>query len=83
MNYYSKRAKAVCPDAYSFAYDDASSTFTVPTGTGFEVVFCPAGRSTIIKKTLAGTSGAGLSAGGLERSLVALWVGVIIAVWFS
>ncbi|QDS74096.1 hypothetical protein FKW77_009650 [Venturia effusa] len=78
-NYYSKRAKAVCPDAYSFAYDDASSTFTVPTGTGFEVVFCPEGRSTVIKRTLAGTSGAG----SLGRSLLTLWTGVVVAVWFS
>lgn len=82
-NYYSKRAKAVCPDAYSYAYDDASSTFTVPTGTGFEVVFCPAGRSTNIKRTLAGTSGAELSAGTLSRSLVAFCGGVLVAVWFA
>jgi hypothetical protein len=82
-NYYSKRAKAVCPDAYSYAYDDASSTFTVPTGTGFEIVFCPAGRSTVIKQTLAGTSGAGSSAGIVSTSLVALWVGVFVAVWFA
>ncbi|TID12847.1 Osmotin thaumatin-like protein [Venturia nashicola] len=78
-NYYSKRAKAVCPDAYSFAYDDDSSTFTVPTGTGFEVVFCPVGRSTVIKKTLGGTSGAR----SLETSLFAILAGVLIALWFS
>lgn len=35
--------KQACPDAYSYAYDDQSSTFTChgnPT-TGYEVVFCP------------------------------------------
>jgi hypothetical protein len=57
LNYYSKRAKQVCPDAYSYAYDDATSTFTVPTGTGFEIVFCPEGKSAVIKKVLAGSLG--------------------------
>lgn len=48
---YSKRAKAVCPDAYSYAYDDQTSTFIIPHGGGWEVVFCPAGRSTNILRT--------------------------------
>ena len=47
-NYYAKAAKSVCPDAYSYAYDDATSTFSVPTGAGFQVIFCPGGRSTDI-----------------------------------
>jgi xanthine/CO dehydrogenase XdhC/CoxF family maturation factor len=45
---YSQQAKKVCPDAYSYAYDDQTSTFIIPQGGGFEVVFCPAGRSTNI-----------------------------------
>ncbi len=49
---YSSSAKAVCPDAYSFAFDDQTSTFVVPSGGGWEVVFCPAGRSTDILRTL-------------------------------
>ncbi|KAL1876403.1 hypothetical protein VTK73DRAFT_9342 [Phialemonium thermophilum] len=46
---YSRRAKAVCPDAYSYAFDDATSTFAVPAvyggrgGAAWEVVFCPRG----------------------------------------
>ncbi len=35
--------KAACPDAYSYAYDDTSSTFTClgnPTS-GYEIIFCP------------------------------------------
>ncbi|EON95928.1 putative thaumatin family protein [Phaeoacremonium minimum UCRPA7] len=48
---YSTRAKQVCPDAYSFAYDDQASTFIIPSGGGWEVVFCPAGRSTDILAT--------------------------------
>ena len=51
-SYYSTQAKKVCPDAYSYAYDDKKSTFIVPEGGGFEVVFCPAGRSSNIIATL-------------------------------
>jgi len=47
---YSQDAKKVCPDAYSFAFDDQTSTFIVPSGGGFEVVFCPTGRSSNILK---------------------------------
>ncbi|CAI0407581.1 unnamed protein product [Linum tenue] len=38
---YSKLFKAQCPQAYSYAYDDGSSTFTCPTGDNYLVVFCP------------------------------------------
>lgn len=48
---YAASAKRVCPDAYSFAYDDHASTFIIPSGGGWEVVFCPAGRSTDILPT--------------------------------
>lgn len=47
-SYYSKAAKTICPDAYSYAYDDQYSTFIVPKGAGFQVVLCPGGRSTMI-----------------------------------
>ncbi|KAK5166619.1 uncharacterized protein LTR77_008162 [Saxophila tyrrhenica] len=40
-NYYAKAAKSVCPDAYSYAYDDQDSTFIIPEGAGFQVIFCP------------------------------------------
>jgi hypothetical protein len=49
---YSQQAKQVCPDAYSFAFDDQSSTFIVPKGGGWKVIFCPEGRSTNILRTL-------------------------------
>jgi len=48
---YSKNVKKVCPDAYSFAFDDQTSTFIIPSGAGFEVVFCPGARSTNIIDT--------------------------------
>lgn len=48
---YSRSAKAVCPDAYSYPYDDSASTFVLPGGGGWRVTFCPAGRSTDILAT--------------------------------
>ncbi|KAF1833071.1 thaumatin family protein [Decorospora gaudefroyi] len=48
---YSRNVKTVCPDAYSYAFDDQTSTFIIPSGAGFEVVFCPGGRSTTILST--------------------------------
>lgn len=50
---YSSSSKKVCPDAYSFAFDDQTSTFIVPSGSGWHVRFCPTrGRSTNIIQTL-------------------------------
>lgn len=48
---YSRAAKAVCPDAYSYPYDDGASTFVIPAGGGWRVTFCPRGRSTNILET--------------------------------
>ncbi|RWW25015.1 hypothetical protein GW17_00010665 [Ensete ventricosum] len=31
----------LCPDAYSYPKDDATSLFTCPGGTNYRVVFCP------------------------------------------
>ncbi|KAI0513891.1 hypothetical protein KFK09_009923 [Dendrobium nobile] len=42
---YSEFFKNACPRAYSYAYDDASSTFTCATGTDYEITFCPATTS--------------------------------------
>lgn len=55
---YSRKAKKVCPDAYSYAYDDLLSTFTVPTGKGFEITFCPGGVSSDIMANKEQSSGA-------------------------
>lgn len=69
---YSKKVKSVCPDAYSFAFDDQVSTFIVPKGGGWEVVLCPAGRSTNIlrqlgKELLQVASGGKLSARSVKQ----------------
>lgn len=38
---YSTTVKSICPDAYSYSHDDASSTFTCDTGGDYTVTFCP------------------------------------------
>ena len=60
---YSTAAKAICPDAYSYAFDDQTSTFIIPSGGGWEVTFCPTGRSTNILKTFKPQLGALSEAG--------------------
>lgn len=38
---YSQVFKSACPAAYSYAYDDASSTFTCFGASSYDVTFCP------------------------------------------
>lgn len=38
---YSKYFKGLCPDAYSYPKDDATSLFTCPSGANYKVTFCP------------------------------------------
>ncbi|KAI7738337.1 hypothetical protein M8C21_005370 [Ambrosia artemisiifolia] len=38
---YSMFFKNLCPKAYSYAYDDKSSTFTCNTGPNYDITFCP------------------------------------------
>ncbi|KAI3917182.1 hypothetical protein MKX01_003631 [Papaver californicum] len=38
---YSKIFKDACPQAYSYAYDDKSSTFTCASGGNYLITFCP------------------------------------------
>ncbi|XP_073102129.1 thaumatin-like protein 1b [Elaeis guineensis] len=38
---YSEFFKKECPQAYSYAYDDSSSTFTCPNGANYLITFCP------------------------------------------
>jgi hypothetical protein len=62
----------VCPDAYSYAYDDQTSTFIIPQGGGFEVVFCPAGRSSNILATFGDQLRQLAQTGHATRDIVAL-----------
>ncbi|KAK8280276.1 hypothetical protein V6Z12_D09G165200 [Gossypium hirsutum] len=38
---YSKKFKDQCPEAYSYAYDDATSTFSCTGGPSYLITFCP------------------------------------------
>ncbi|PAN10631.1 hypothetical protein PAHAL_2G106900 [Panicum hallii] len=38
---YSQFFKAQCPLAYSYAFDDGSSTFTCASGGNYQIIFCP------------------------------------------
>ncbi|KAI5603101.1 hypothetical protein BDE02_01G196900 [Populus trichocarpa] len=38
---YSMTFKQQCPQAYSYTYDDKSSTFTCPSGGNYLITFCP------------------------------------------
>ncbi|KAI9056020.1 hypothetical protein LZ554_000952 [Drepanopeziza brunnea f. sp. 'monogermtubi'] len=69
-NLYARSAKAVCPDAYSFAFDDQASTFIIPSGGGWEVIFCPPGRSTNILATFKAQMQA-LSQSGVSKAIAA------------
>ncbi|KAH0837588.1 hypothetical protein AYO21_05078 [Fonsecaea monophora] len=69
---YSQQAKKLCPDAYSYAYDDQTSTFIIPQGGGFEVVFCPAGRSTRILATFGDQLRQLAQTGHATRDIVSL-----------
>ncbi|KAG0493576.1 hypothetical protein HPP92_004570 [Vanilla planifolia] len=42
---YSQFFKNSCPRAYSYAYDDATSTFTCHAATGYRIIFCPSSTS--------------------------------------
>lgn len=70
-SYYSTQAKSVCPDAYSYAYDDTTSTFIMKQGAGFKIVFCPAGRSTNILKTF-GNQVKEMAAKGVTQQIMSL-----------
>ncbi|XP_002467352.1 thaumatin-like protein 1b [Sorghum bicolor] len=57
---YSQFFKTACPRAYSYAYDDATSTFTCAAGsTDYTVTFCPA-LPTSVKSTGQNPQAAGL-----------------------
>lgn len=44
---YSQVFKAACPRAYSYAYDDATSTFTCSGSGAYSVTFCPRAGATL------------------------------------
>lgn len=52
VGYTEHREEPLCADG-GVAFDDQTSTFIIPSGGGFEVIFCPPGRSSTILATMA------------------------------
>lgn len=40
-NKYASQIKSACPSVYSYAYDDATSTYSCAPSSGYTVTFCP------------------------------------------
>ncbi|KAG9149017.1 hypothetical protein Leryth_010624 [Lithospermum erythrorhizon] len=59
---YSEVFKKACPTAYSYAYDDKSSTFTCSSGAHYLITFCPSPNAS--QKSSSGTSGQVPPSGG-------------------
>ena len=53
------------------AFDDQTSTFIIPSGGGFQVVFCPPGRSSNILATLSAQLHQLATSGRVSASLLA------------
>ncbi|KAH7285119.1 hypothetical protein KP509_33G014000 [Ceratopteris richardii] len=53
---YSEFFKSACPDAYSYAYDDATSTFTC-SSSQYTIVFCPSSTPSIASHSTRTSSG--------------------------
>ncbi|KDP36909.1 hypothetical protein JCGZ_08200 [Jatropha curcas] len=73
---YSQMFKAACPRSYSYAYDDATSTFTC-TGADYVITFCPSvasqksatGSQTTTTSTATGSdTGSGNEPSGINSS---------------
>ncbi|KAF7870463.1 hypothetical protein EAF04_004207 [Stromatinia cepivora] len=71
-NDFAKAANTICPDAYGYPFDDQTSTFIIPTGGGWEIVFCPEGRSTNILKVLGDEMRKIASAGKVTKDIIEL-----------
>ncbi|KAK9941612.1 hypothetical protein M0R45_007314 [Rubus argutus] len=59
--------KAACPKSYSYAYDDATSTFTC-TGADYTVTFCPSSPSQKSSRDSTPMTGGATSQEGLAGS---------------
>jgi Thaumatin family len=87
---YSKIFKALCPNAYSFAFDDPSSTFTLPSEftVSYEVAFCPGITLYDFERWLIVVHGStNIKNGSVRLSMVrGIWLLealLIIFVWFG
>ncbi|XP_076952634.1 thaumatin-like protein 1b [Bidens hawaiensis] len=77
---YSEYFKAACPTAYSYAYDDGTSTFTCTAG-DYVITFCPTPANSR-KTTGAGQSAESSGSGSLAKaSGVTLLAFILTLVW--
>ena len=69
------------------AYDDKDSTFVVPTGGSYQVVFCPSGRSTAIiansSAQAVAKSHGGLTSAANVESISPPWILACAALVFT
>ncbi|CAN0918741.1 Thaumatin-like protein 1 [Linum grandiflorum] len=73
---YSEFFKNACPRAYSYAYDDGTSTFTCSSGNDYVVTFCPSSTPSLKSEESDRPEPAKLSAAYRETSLSL--VGVVV-----
>ncbi|ESR48433.1 hypothetical protein CICLE_v10001885mg [Citrus x clementina] len=67
---YSQIFKSACPHAYSYAYDDKSSTFTCGSGPDYTITFCPS-PNTSQKSSQGGNSGSNApNTGTIDSTMV-------------
>ncbi|KAE8709497.1 Thaumatin-like protein 1 [Hibiscus syriacus] len=80
---YSEYFKVACPTAYSYAYDDGTSTFTCA-GADYVITFCPT-PSTCIKSSNSNPVAVDVSAGSgpTSSALIAGAFTTLAAVWLS
>ncbi|KAJ6836223.1 thaumatin-like protein 1b [Iris pallida] len=57
---YSQFFKNACPRAYSYAYDDATSTFTCAAGADYAITFCPSTTTSLKSGSSNNPQAAGL-----------------------
>ncbi|XP_068343499.1 thaumatin-like protein 1 [Pyrus communis] len=79
---YSQFFKNACPKAYSYAYDDGTSTFTCASA-NYIITFCPA-PSTSVKSsngTVPGAAGVSASLRNTTPNIVVFAVTVMAAAW--
>ncbi|MBA0714550.1 hypothetical protein Golax_013516 [Gossypium laxum] len=67
---YSEMFKSACPRSYSYAFDDASSTFTC-TGADYTITFCPSGPSLKSLKEAGTTVESGLDHDPMKAAAMA------------
>ncbi|KAF5768992.1 putative Thaumatin family [Helianthus annuus] len=81
---FSEYFKTACPTAYSYAYDDGTSTFTCSSSPNYVITFCPTPANS--RKTTGGhqsaeSNGSGSLANAFGVSSVTIIVFMLTSVW--